>query len=203
MGAYMISHTILPTIVTVHKKVEIEMEDGSKPKHKFTNLCWEAMWLTDDLKHPLFDAIIPVESGFNKGSAIITYCTDNKKAATLVKKIKRCTAGWFFGYWQQIKKYRLEMVQKLMESFNVDEALLVWFTEFDPATLTLKTGFGDVDKELERIETNLVIDQGWYADLEDKETGTCLDVLGHCKALERTLCDQIEDVDDADRSCPS
>jgi hypothetical protein len=93
MGAYMISHIVLPAIVTVHKKVKIEMEDGSELKHKFTNLCREVMWLTDDLKHPLFDAIIPVESGFNKGSAIITYCTNNKKAAALIKKIKHCAAG--------------------------------------------------------------------------------------------------------------
>ncbi len=163
------------------------MEDGSEPKHKFADLCREVMWLTDNLKHPLFDAIIPVESGFNKGSAIITYRTDNKEAAALVKKIKRCAAGWFFGYRQQVKKYRLEMVQKLMESFNVDEALLVQFTEFDPATLTLKTKFRDVDKQLEYVKTNLGIDQGWYADLEDKKTGTCVDIVGHCKALEMTL----------------
>jgi hypothetical protein len=95
----MISHTNLPTIVTVHKKVNIEMEDSIKPKHKCTDLCQEVMWLTDNLKRPLFDAIIPVESGFNKGSAIIAYCTNNKEAVALVKKIKRCAAGWFFGYW--------------------------------------------------------------------------------------------------------
>jgi hypothetical protein len=118
------------------------------------------MWLTDSLKRPLFDAIIPVESGFNKGSTIITYHTDNKEAAALVKKIKYCTTGWFCGYWQQIKKYRLEMVQKWMESFDVDEALLVRFTKFDPETLTLKTGLGDIDKQLERDKTNLGINQG-------------------------------------------
>ncbi len=73
--AYMISHTVLPKIVTVHNKVETKMEDGSKPKHKFTDLCREVMWLTISLKPPL-DANIPVESGFNKGrSAIITYHT--------------------------------------------------------------------------------------------------------------------------------
>ena len=93
MGAYMISHIVLPAIVTVHKKVNIEMEDSIKPKHKCTDLCQEVMWLTDNLKHLLFDAIIPVESGFNKGSAIITYCTNNKKAAALIKKIKHCAAG--------------------------------------------------------------------------------------------------------------
>ena len=46
------------------------MEDSSKPKHKFTNLCREVMWLTDSLKQPLFGAIILVEPGFNKGGAI-------------------------------------------------------------------------------------------------------------------------------------
>jgi hypothetical protein len=96
--AYMISHTVLPTIVTVHKNVEIEPEDGSKPKHNSTDLCREVMRLMDSLKRPLFDAIILVESGFNKGSAIITYCTNSKEAAVLVKKIKRCAPGWFFGY---------------------------------------------------------------------------------------------------------
>jgi hypothetical protein len=125
------------------------MEDGSEPKHKFTDLCQEVMWLTDSLKHPLFDAIVPVESGFNKGSAIITYCTNNKEAVALVKKIKRCTAGWFFGYWRQIKKYRLEMVQKLMKSFDLDKALLVRFTKFDPATLILNslTAIGGHDRQ--------------------------------------------------------
>jgi hypothetical protein len=79
------------------------------------------------------------------------------------------------------------MVQKLMESFDVDEALLVRFTKFNPATLTLKTGLGDIDKQLEHAETDLGINQGWYADLEDKETGTCVDVVIHRKALEMTL----------------
>ncbi len=52
------------------------------------------------------------------------------------------------------------MVQKLKESFDVDDALLVWFTEFDPATLTLETGFGDIEEQLECIETNLGINHG-------------------------------------------
>ncbi len=95
------------------------------------------------------------------------------------------------------------MVRKLMESFNVDEVLLVRFTKFNPATLTLKIGLGDIDEQLECVETDLGIDQGWYTDLEDKETGNCVDAVGHCEALEMTLHDQIEDVDDADCSGPS
>jgi hypothetical protein len=41
--AYMISHTIIPNIATVHKRVEIEMDGKSKPPHKFTDLCQEFM----------------------------------------------------------------------------------------------------------------------------------------------------------------
>jgi hypothetical protein len=43
--AYMMSHTVLPNIATVHKRVEIKMEDKSKPLHKFTDLCRKFMWL--------------------------------------------------------------------------------------------------------------------------------------------------------------
>jgi hypothetical protein len=59
--AYMTSHVVLPDIACVHKRVEIEMEDGSKPKHKFTDLCREVRWiqstiLSDDgIFKPLFD----------------------------------------------------------------------------------------------------------------------------------------------------
>jgi hypothetical protein len=61
---------------------------------------------------------------------IVTYCTDNKEAAALVKKIRHSVAAWFFGYWQNVMGYRLTMVQKLMESFDVDAALC--FSDFDP-----------------------------------------------------------------------
>jgi hypothetical protein len=99
--AYMTSSSILPHVVTVHKQVEIEMEDGSKPPHKFTDLCREVMWLTsssaDGPPVPLFDAIIPIVSGQQNGSATVTYRTDNKEAAELICKICRSVAGWFFG----------------------------------------------------------------------------------------------------------
>ncbi len=43
VNAYMMSHTFLSNITTVHKCVEIEMEDKSKPLHKFTDLCHKFM----------------------------------------------------------------------------------------------------------------------------------------------------------------
>jgi hypothetical protein len=43
---FMTTHTVLPNIVTIHKRVKIEMADKSVPPHKFTDLCQEFMWLT-------------------------------------------------------------------------------------------------------------------------------------------------------------
>jgi hypothetical protein len=72
-----LAHMILPYIETVHKRVEIDMADGSKPKHKFTDLSREFMWLSstdaDGKEVPLFDVIIPIISGMQSGSAVVTY----------------------------------------------------------------------------------------------------------------------------------
>jgi hypothetical protein len=126
--AYMTSSSTLPHVVTVHKRVEIEMEDSSKPPHKFTDLCWEVMGLTsptaDGPPIPLFDAIIPIVSSQQNGSATITYWTDNKEAAELIGKICRSVAGWFYGYWIHVQHHKLRMVKKLMESFDIHTALL-------------------------------------------------------------------------------
>jgi hypothetical protein len=51
-----------------------------------------------------------------------------------------------FWLLQNVIGYRLEMVQKLMESFDVNAALHARFSEFDPITLTVKTTYGDIDK---------------------------------------------------------
>jgi hypothetical protein len=95
----MMSHTILPNIATVHKQVDIEMEDKSRSSHKFTHLCRKFMWLKlshkDELSKFLFDAIIPIVPGHQQGCAIVTYRTDNKEVAALVKKIRRSVAAWF------------------------------------------------------------------------------------------------------------
>jgi hypothetical protein len=126
--AYMISHAVLPNIVCVHKRIEIEMDNRSKPLHQFMDLCQEVMWLTytaaDGTTELLFDAIVPIMSGQQQGSAMVTFHTNNSKAASLVRKMRRSVAGWFFGYWRDIRHYRLEMVRKLMESFGIDAALL-------------------------------------------------------------------------------
>ncbi len=56
-------------------------------------------------------------------------------------------------------KYRVEMVQKLMESFDVDAVLLACFSKFDLVTLTVLPTFGDANEQLESVEANLGINQ--------------------------------------------
>jgi hypothetical protein len=108
--AYMMSHTVLPNIATVHKWVEIEMEDKSKPLHKLTDLCCKFMWLKSSHKGEspkfLFNAIIPIVSGHQQGCAIVTYCMDNKEVAALVKKNQAqccCVVLWILA-----KRYRIQ-----------------------------------------------------------------------------------------------
>ncbi len=134
---------------------------------------------------PLFDAIIPILSGPKQGSTDITYRTDNADAAALIRKMRRSVAGWWYGYWTKVKKYRVEMVQKLMESFDVDAALLTRFAEFDRTTLIVTTPFADVDEHLEGIESELGIDQGWCADSEAAVQRVA--IVGHKEALAMTL----------------
>ena len=140
------------------------MEDSIKPLHKFTNLCQDVMWLTSPAANgtsvPLFDTIIPIVSGQQNGSATLTYQTNNKEAAELICKICRRVAGWFFGYWLHVRHYKLGMVKKLMESFDIDAVFLAQFSEFNTGTLIVKTTFGDVDEQLERVGEDLGINQG-------------------------------------------
>ncbi len=98
--------------------------------------------------------------------------------------------------------YRFAMVQKLMESFDIDAALLACSSKFDPIALTVNMTFFDINKQLDSVKANLEIDQGWTADLEDKD-GDRVEVVGHRKVLAMTLRDRIEDVDNAACSGPS
>jgi hypothetical protein len=79
------------------------------------------------------------------------------------------------------------MVCKLMESFDVDATLLARFSEFDPATLKVTTTFGDVDKQLDSVEANLGIDQGWNADLEGEDSNRV-----NCWSLQSSSYDTLQ-----------
>jgi hypothetical protein len=70
------------------------------------------------------------------------------------------------------------MVRKLMESFDVNAALLACFSEFNSTTITVRTTFGDSGEQLDSVEANLGIDQGWEANSE-VFGGPRVDVVGH------------------------
>ncbi len=115
------------------------MEDGSRAPYKFTDLLREAMALkvmgNNGTSRHAFDAMIPVLSGLHCGSAVLTFRTDSIQSAALAWSIRRSVAGWFFGYWIQVCKYKVSMVQKLMESFDTDAAHLARFSVFNPVML--------------------------------------------------------------------
>jgi hypothetical protein len=78
----------------------------------------------------------------------------------MTRKMKKSPLLWWFGYWRQIRKYNLPTVQLLMESFNTNQAIFSQFLTFDPDTLTVEAKFGNTDKQLESMESDLGIDQG-------------------------------------------
>ncbi len=150
---------------------------------------------------PLFDAVVPLVAGIHTGSAVVTYHNDNRDTAILIKKIRYLVASWFWGYWTLVSKYKPSMVKKLMESFDTDAAKLAVKSKFVVATLTVETEYADVDDQLDSLETDFGMDQ-WAAN-QEQEGGPQVAITGHREALAQSLRDQVNDIDDADRSGPS
>jgi hypothetical protein len=96
----------------------------------------------------------------------------------------------------------LEMVQSLMENFSIEPSHLAQYSTFDPITMTVDAEFGDSDGQFERVELELGINRDWEADMEGDD-GRMVNIVGHKEALEKTLRDRIDDIDDADHSGPS
>jgi hypothetical protein len=174
---------VVLNIVTVHKRVEVRMEDTSrKPPHKYTDLGREFMMLADPTPSDsgavvyAFNAIIPIFMGPNSGGTTLTYRRDNAYANVLVKKIKTSVAAWFFGFWCLVQGYSLEMVQSLMESFSIEASHLAQFSTFNPINMTVKAEFGDLDRQLEGVQLELGINLGWEADMED-DNGIAVNVV--------------------------
>ncbi len=47
-----------------------------------------------------------------------------------------------------------------MESFDIDAALLARLSKFGPITLIVKSTFGNINEQMERVEEDLGIYQG-------------------------------------------
>jgi hypothetical protein len=50
---------------------------------------WPTSTAADGTESPLFDVLMPIVSGVQSGSAVVTHQTDNKEAAILIRKIKK------------------------------------------------------------------------------------------------------------------
>ncbi len=149
-----------------------------------------------------FDAIVPICTGTHSGSAMLTFCSCCKYAINLAWKMKKIPPAWWFGYLRTICGYDLPTVQSLMESFDTQQALFSRYSTFDPVTLVIDTEFGEMDEQLESMEADLGIDQGWDVDREvSNDHGFA--VKGYQVAMEKTLQDHIVDINDANRSGPS
>ncbi len=199
-----LAHLVIPNIACVHKSVEVQMEDNSTPRHKFTDLSREFMFLSKTNEEGkvilMFDVIMPYVTGMLAGSAVITYCHDNLEAAILIKKIRQSVASWWYGYWTYVVKYKQGMIKKLMESFDIDAARLAAYSQFNADTLTVVADIPDVDNRLNDLEAELGIDQ-WTADIVESD-GMKMSFTGHKEAVSKTLRDRPDNIFDADHSGP-
>ena len=177
----------MPDVEVLFKKVEVRMEDGSKPHRKFTCLQQEYYDLRTPSGTPVIDAIVPRLRGMSAGSADITMRMKDAEAVEIARNCARCPAGWWWGLWT-LKGYALGMKQALMESFDHDAALLAAHSTFDAKTWTVETAFGHDDDFLEREEALLTDD-------EDDEQGVQMEIEGDAREqLVSTLRDRDEDL---------
>jgi hypothetical protein len=116
--------------------------------------------------------------------------------------MKKSHPAWWFGYLRTVRGSDLPTVQSLIKSFDTQQALFSRYSTFDPATLVVVTEFGEMDEQLESMEADLGIDQGWEVDRE-ASNGRGFSVNGYQAAMEKTLRDPIEDINDADLSSSS
>ena len=200
-----ISHMIIPYVAVVHKQVEVQMADASRPSIKFTDLSREFISLSAPNEEgkliPMFDVIMPLTIGMHCGSAVVTYRHDNREAAILIRKIRQSVASWWYGYWTHVIKYKDSMIVKLMESFDTDAAKLAEYSSFDVKTLTVEVDIPDVDGRLDQLELDLGLNS-WAADSEEID-GIRMSFTGHKVAVSKTLRDRPDDIFDCDRSGPS
>ncbi len=114
------------------------------------------------------DAVVPIRSGIHSGSVTITFWSDCTYSVYLSKKIRKLPPAWWFWYLWLVRGYDFSTVQSLMESFDTQQALLSKFSTFDLVTLEVKCEFANVNDQLEGIEANLGINQGWVVDNKDR-----------------------------------
>jgi len=94
---------ILPHVENINKRCEVGLKYlDKKRKYKFTTLLREILSLTVLYKGnlvPAVQACVPILRGINAGSVTVTVKREVPAAATLMKKMSKCVAAWWWGYW--------------------------------------------------------------------------------------------------------
>ena len=141
-------------VANVSKDVEIVMEDPTvRPPRKFTSLAQEYA----DLRCPttqevVVHAIVPCLRGMGAGSADITFLSKTVEAESILRKIEKDPAAWWWHVWGSVKGYDVNTRRTLMESFDIDSAMLAAHSKFDAKTFVVTSEFAAEDDYLDEME---------------------------------------------------
>ena len=140
----------------------------------------------------LVHGICPRLRGPNAGSVDITVLTKDGEAVDLARKIAANPCSWWWHVWT-LKGYTLGTKQSLMESFDLEAAMLAPQTKFDNETLEVSGHFGNEDKFLDEAEE--------WLDSDDEDAGNdqgpLIDVADASMAdLESALRDKDDNLED-------
>ena len=195
---------IIPSIENLNKVVEVRLSDlnvakdpKAKRPYKLTYLLKEIMGLTimkEEEELRVVQSCIPVARGMGAGTAKVTVRADFPEALELVDNLRRCPAGFFFGYWTS-RGWKETCVQTLMESFEIEAAQLAGFANFNTAAMRVTSPYAEEDDFLEMVEEEL----GLGAFTEAPKLAMSID-LGEAKeALASTLREK-DDLSEADKT---
>ena len=158
-----------PHGVTLYKEVRgyVEgSEKGAKAQHHNVTLLKEMMDITikvetdgDVIHKPVFQSVQMVTKGAAEGSIRVFYMREDPDVRRVVKNMAYAIVAWFAGYLKYGRKYTMDTVRPLMESFEVSAVQLAEGSHFDVNTLEVDTEFPDREEYLEEMEEELGLDE--------------------------------------------
>ena len=151
-----------PHGVTLYKEVRGYVKGNEKAQHHNVTLLKEMMDITieveidgDVIHKPVFQSVQMVTKGAAEGSIRVFYMREDPDVRRVVKNMAHAIVAWFAGYLTYGRKYTLETVRPLMESFDVSAVQLAEGSRFDVNTLAVDTEFPDREEWLEDMEEEL------------------------------------------------
>ena len=141
-------------------------EKGAKAQHHNVTLLKEMMDITikvetdgDVIHKPVFQSVQMVTKGAAEGSIRVFYMREDPDVRRVVKNMAYAIVAWFAGYLKYGRKYTMDTVRPLMESFEVSAVQLAEGSHFDVNTLEVDTEFPDREEYLEEMEEELGLDE--------------------------------------------